>query len=114
MKTETTTTETDTQNEINQLEDKVQTKLAEFKETPTKEILREINTARSEVEDLKIKLSTERGLRETYWKAYSNTLREDDFLRLWQARLRDEAMLAKIGEIENARLLMRGKPWSGI
>ncbi len=114
MKTETTPTESKVEAQINQLEGEIENNLTKFKENSTREILMEINKARGEIDDLKIKLSTERNLRETYWRVYKNTLTEEDFLDLWERRLRDEALLSKIREIETARLMANGKIWGGL
>lgn len=119
MDNEIKTAEETLTDKITELESQLDIKRAEFKENLTKESLKEVNALSEEISDYKIRLATEQKMREQYWNEYKNTLSPEDFSRLWEGRLRDEALLAKIEEVQRLKdsiksTTARWNGWSGI
>ena len=114
MNDETKTAEDRLKDKIEQLEGERETKRAELKVNFTKDTILEINRLSDEIGDNKIRLDTEEKLRKKYWNTYKDTLTPEDFSSLWEGRLREEALLRKIDEIEEAKQKLTSRYWSGI
>lgn len=114
MTEETKTTEDKLKDKIRQLETERETKRVELKENFTRETLLEINRLSDEIGDNKIRLEIEEKLREKYWNIYKNDLTPEDFSSLWEGRLREEALLLKLEEIEETKRKLASRYWSGI
>lgn len=94
---ETNITEKNLAIEIRQLESEVEDTRNELQNGIKKELITEINNKTAEIAVLKTKLRFETQLKEKYWKSfkesrYKSKITVENFSRLWNEKLRDEAM----------------------
>jgi hypothetical protein len=88
------TAEDKIKDEITTLEKSVEEKRAKLRQEFSVEILRQINTEASQIDKLKETLRYETELREKYRKLFADKTTDADFSRLWETKLRDEALIA--------------------